>query len=126
MLASRFKFLFERLDLISSTCDRRAGWMHLLQRSSTDSNIGSHSGGCFFSKNECRQNVARFRLYRLRLLQENMRFAAFFKLYKICIRLHRCNLKNFVKNRFEKNSKFREISAKAIANVAKFAIFCHI
>ena len=30
-----------------------------------------------------RQNVARFRLYRLRFLQENMRFAAFFKIYKI-------------------------------------------
>ena len=27
-----------------------------------------------------RQNVARFRLYRLRFLQENMRFAAFFKI----------------------------------------------
>ena len=30
-----------------------------------------------------RQNVARFRLYRLRFLQENMRFAAFFKIYEI-------------------------------------------
>ena len=30
-----------------------------------------------------RQNVARFRLYRLRFLQENMRFAAFFKIYQI-------------------------------------------
>ena len=30
-----------------------------------------------------RQNVARFRLYRLRSLQENMRFAAFFKIYQI-------------------------------------------
>ena len=30
-----------------------------------------------------RQNVARFRLYRLRILQENMRFAAFFKIYQI-------------------------------------------
>ena len=29
------------------------------------------------------QNVARFRLYRLRFLQENMRFAAFFKIYQI-------------------------------------------
>ena len=28
-------------------------------------------------------NVARFRLYRLRFLQENMRFAAFFKIYQI-------------------------------------------
>ena len=30
-----------------------------------------------------RQNVARFRLYRLRFLQENMLFAAFFKIYQI-------------------------------------------
>ena len=30
-----------------------------------------------------RQNVARFRLYRLRFLQVNMRFAAFFKIYQI-------------------------------------------
>ena len=30
-----------------------------------------------------RQNVARFRLYRHRFLQENMRFAAFFKIYQI-------------------------------------------
>ena len=30
-----------------------------------------------------RQNVARLRLYRLRSLQENMRFAAFFKIYQI-------------------------------------------
>ena len=30
-----------------------------------------------------RQNVARFRLYRHQFLQENTRFAAFFKIYKI-------------------------------------------
>ena len=30
-----------------------------------------------------RQNVARFRLYRHRFLQENMRFAAIFKIYQI-------------------------------------------
>ena len=30
-----------------------------------------------------RQNIARFRLYRLRFLQENTRFAAFFKIYQI-------------------------------------------
>ena len=32
---------------------------------------------------EFRQNVARFRLYRHRFLQENTRFAAFFKIYQI-------------------------------------------
>ena len=45
---------------------------------------------------------ARSRLYQNEILQENMRSTAFFKLHKICILLHRCNLKIFVKNRFEK------------------------
>ena len=44
---------------------------------------------------------ARSRLYQNEILQQNMRLAAFFKLYKICILLHRCNLKIFAKNRFE-------------------------
>ena len=33
-----------------------------------------------------------------------MRLAAIFMLYKICILLHRCNLKIFAKNRFEKSA----------------------
>ena len=32
---------------------------------------------------EFRQNVARFRLYRQRFLQENTRFAAFFKIFSV-------------------------------------------
>ena len=40
---------------------------------------------------------ARSRLYRNEILQENMRSTAFFKLYKICILLHRCNLKRLAK-----------------------------
>ena len=46
-------------------------------RSSYDTN--------FVKFQKFRQNVARFRLYRLRFLQENlnMRFAAFFKIYQI-------------------------------------------
>ena len=40
---------------------------------------------------------ARSRLYQNEILQENMRSAAFFKLYKICILLHRCNLNIFAK-----------------------------
>ena len=36
---------------------------------------------------------ARSRLYQNEILQENIRLTAFFKLYKICILLHRCNLK---------------------------------
>ena len=47
---------------------------------------------------------ARSRLYQNEILQENMRLTAFFKLYKICILLHRCNLKIFAKNRFEKSA----------------------
>ena len=38
-----------------------------------------------------------------------MRSTAFFKLYKICILLHRCNLKSFAKNRFEKSAIFVKI-----------------
>ena len=44
---------------------------------------------------------ARSRLYQNEILQENMRLTAFFKLYKICILLHPCNLKMLAKNRFE-------------------------
>ena len=72
---------------------------------------------------------ARSRLYQNEILQENMCSTAFFKLYKICILLHRCNLKIFAKNRFEKNSNFLEFSAKIsqmsqnLQNIAKFQKF---
>ena len=46
---------------------------------------------------------ARSRLYQNEILQENMRSTAFVKLYKICILLHRCHLKIFANNRFEKS-----------------------
>ena len=52
---------------------------------------------------------ARSRLYQNEILQENIRLTAFFKLYKICILLHRCNLKIFAKNRFEKSAIFMKI-----------------
>ena len=39
----------------------------------------------------------RYRLYQNEILQENVRSTAFFKLYKICILLHRCNLKIYSK-----------------------------
>ena len=55
---------------------------------------------------------ARSRLYQNEILQENMRSTAFFKLYKICILLHRCNLKIFAKNRFEKTAIFVEFQQK--------------
>ena len=61
---------------------------------------------------------ARSRLYQHEFLQENMRLTAFnfFKLYKICILLHRCNLKIFAKNRFENSA----ISLKMQQYFAKF------
>ena len=49
------------------------------------------------------------RLHQNEILQENMRLTAFFKLYKICILLHRCNLKILAKNRFEKSAIFVKI-----------------
>ena len=58
-------------------------------------------------------------------LQGNMRLTAFFKLYKMCILLHRCDLKIFAKNRFEKSAIFVKFSKK-FANVAKSAKFCKI
>ena len=47
--------------------------------------------------------------YQNEILQENMRLTAFFKLYKICILLHHCNLKILAKNRFEKSAIFVKI-----------------
>ena len=56
---------------------------------------------------------ARSRLYQNEILQKkNMRSAAFFKLYKICILSHRCNLKIFAKNRFEKTAIFAKFQQK--------------
>ena len=52
---------------------------------------------------------ARSRLYQNEILQENMRLTAFFKLYKICILLHRRNLKILAKYRFEKSAIFVKI-----------------
>ena len=66
---------------------------------------------------------ARSRMYQNEILQENMRLTAFVKLYKICILLRRCNLKNLANNRFEKSAIFRENSATFFANVAKFVKF---
>ena len=52
---------------------------------------------------------ARSRLYRNEFLQENMRLTAFFKIYKICILLHRCNL--LAQNRFERSAIFVKIQS---------------
>ena len=69
---------------------------------------------------------ARSRLYQNEILQENMRLTAFFKLYKICILLHRCNLNILAKYRFEKSVivvKIQQNDEKN-ENVAKSAKFC--
>ena len=62
---------------------------------------------------------ARSGLYQNEILQENMRLTAFFKRYKICILLHRCNLKNLAKNRIEKSAivKFQQKFCKCCKNL---------
>ena len=62
----------------------------------------------------------RSRLYQNKIFQETMRLTAIFKLYKICILLHRCSLKIFAKNRFE-NSAISVKIQQNFANVVKFA-----
>ena len=56
-----------------------------------------------------------------------MRSTAFFKFYKICIPLHRCNFKILAKNRFEKSANFQKIQQKIaklmLQNLQKFAKF---
>merc|ERR1712216_454499 len=69
---------------------------------------------------------ARSRLYQNEILQQNMRSTAFFKLYKICILLHRCNLKIFAKNRFEKTAifvKFQQKKLQMSQNLQNFVKF---
>ena len=68
---------------------------------------------------------ARSRLYQNEILQENMRLTAFFKIYKICILLHRCNLKILAKNRFEKSAIFVKIQEKN-CKIRKISKFCQI
>ena len=62
---------------------------------------------------------ARSRLYQNEILQENMRWTAFFKLYKMCILLHRCNLKIFAKNRFKKSATSVKIQQKKCRKICK-------
>ena len=66
---------------------------------------------------------ARSRLYQNETLQENMRSTAFFKFYKICILLHRCNPKFFAKIGLKKSAIFVKIqnSANICKIVASFS-----
>ena len=85
-----------------------------------------------FFENAFFENFANFwrsrsRLYQNEILQESMRSTAFFKVYKICILLHRCDLKILAKNRFEKSAisvKIQQKSLKNVANAATSAKFC--
>ena len=55
-----------------------------------------------------------------------MRSTAFFKIYKMCILLHRCNLKIFAKNRFEKTAifvKFQQKKLQMSQNLQNFVKF---
>jgi hypothetical protein len=51
-----------------------------------------------------------------------MRLTGFFTFYKICILLHRCDLKILAKNLFEKSAIFVKFQQN-FANVAKSAKF---
>ena len=87
-------------------------------------------GNAFF-ENAFFENFANFwrarsRLYQNENLQENMRSTAFFKLYKICILLHRCNLKILAKNRLKFNFEKSAIFVKIQQKFAKFAKVCQI
>ena len=68
---------------------------------------------------------ARSRLYRNEILQENMRLTAFFKLYKICILLHRCNLSNLKKQR-EKKKKQHLVVKTRDREPLVFGLFLHL
>ena len=54
------------------------------------------------------------RLYPNEILQENMRLTAFFKLHKICILFHLCNLNFLAKIRFEKSAIVVKFQQKSI------------
>ena len=51
--------------------------------------------------NFCKFLAGSFSAVSKRNFARKYAFDSFFKLYKICILLHRCNLKIFAKNRFE-------------------------
>ena len=55
-----------------------------------------------------------------------MRLTAFFKLYKICLLFHRCNLKNFAKSRFEKSANCVKIQQTFCKSFRKICKFCQI
>ena len=92
--------------LASRSPEPHAPWGPLLEKNASSKNA--------FFENAFFEDFANFwrvrsRLYQNEILQENMRLTACFKLYKICILLHRCNLRILAKNRFEKSAIFVKI-----------------
>ena len=61
----------------------------------------------------------RSRLNQNEILQENMHLTVFFKLCKICILLHRCNLKMLANNRFE---RIRVIESAIFVKIQHFFV----
>ena len=70
-------------ELAAEPAADSSDWDCAFSRDCAVSNCGLHGLRHDGRSAKFRQNVARFRLYRLRFLQENMRFAAFFKIYQI-------------------------------------------
>ena len=64
-----------------------------LAQASADRDVNEARGLPFANSNFANFRRARSRLCQNEFLQEYMRLTAFFKLYQICILLHRCNLK---------------------------------
>ena len=103
--------------------DKRICWWYIFQCSTISRYLLYHSEREFLSS-LCPSLLSK--TYRrspctwTQVLQENMRLTAFFKLYKICILLHRCNLNILAKNRFEKSA----ISVKIQQHFCKCCKIC--
>ena len=86
----------------SSSTGRSAPWprfeQHLnLDVTESDLRLAKLADFAIFKTNFANFWRARSRLYQNEILQENMRLTAVFKLYKICILLHRCKSQFFRK-----------------------------
>ena len=102
-----------------SPSDRWLGGLRRRSRAAADLRSGLGLANLanfeFFTKSKfCKILAARSRLYQYEIWQENMRLTAFFKLYKICTLLHRCNLNILAKKSVWTFSKIRENSARCL------------
>ena len=62
----------------------------------------------------CKFLAGSFSAVSKRIFAREYAFDSIFQALQICIPLHRCNLKNFAKNRFEKSAIFVKISANIL------------